>query len=244
MRAERLLARAVPDAERPLQVRGVQRDAARLLPPRRQPLLDELDPSFPLRFAPYGPKAARFEWPPWLLLTGYPKKGIEIADTIDRKAAPYSVPTELRDCWVNETANPFARCRVVLWPSHQKFNASTMPPQVCTIYEEFTFNAAGEVTFVEAWSDNIPKPPRLSTRIPGLGTSSGEIDTDLSNWKVWKPVAVKDADVNAFWIRAQNMITTGVSASLALKMEGGVDKEYTTGCYIDNKASTLGGARR
>ncbi len=59
------------------------------------------------------------------------------------------------------------------------------------IYEEFTFDDAGEVTFIEAWSDlpgdlpsavpddrwaEAPDAHRLSTRVPGLGTPNGRID--------------------------------------------------------------------
>jgi hypothetical protein len=59
----------------------------------------------------------------------------------------------------------------------------------CPIYEEFTFNDAGEVTFIEAWTDQPgylpmaaddswgegPSVTRMSTRVPGLGTPTGRI---------------------------------------------------------------------
>ena len=58
------------------------------------------------------------------------------------------------------------------------------------IYEEFTFNDAGEITFIEAWTDEPgfgPTSPtdywaegssvrRLSTKVPGLGSPEGRYD--------------------------------------------------------------------
>ena len=127
------------------------------------------DPPWP----PYSERVARWEWPPWLKLTAYTRANILATDTALR-AYP-SVVTE-RDCRAFDT-QPFARCRVV-------FVYDERPASPCPIYEEFVFNEAGEVTWIEAWSDlpglgpvDLAADPwaegegatRLSARIPGLG---------------------------------------------------------------------------
>ena len=127
----------------------------------------------------YHPQVARWEWPPWLLLTGYGADDMNgTADTL-RAFDPSTVP--VRDCRFFEQ-QPFARCYV-------EFEYEGGP---CPVYEEFTFNDAGETTFIEAWS-NLPgllpnaadDPwgersdfPRLSTRVPGLGNETGTVDLE------------------------------------------------------------------
>jgi hypothetical protein len=82
---------------------------------------------------------------------------------------------------------PFCRCHVVF-----NYSGKKVP-----IYEEFTFNNQGQITFIEAWSDYpslLPMGPgkdgiwhqtdywamgdanRLSTKLPGLGNATGLID--------------------------------------------------------------------
>jgi hypothetical protein len=124
----------------------------------------------------YAPRVARWEWDPWLLLTGYEDVNmIETAAAL-RRFDPSTVP--VRDCRFFEQ-QPFARCFV-------EFEYEEGP---CPIYEEFVFDDEGEMTFIEAWSDLpdlLPQDasdrwadaadyPRLSTRIPGLGAPGGEI---------------------------------------------------------------------
>jgi hypothetical protein len=147
----------------------------------------------------YSLLVARWEWPPWLLLTRYGKedmievsKGLKVLD-------PSTVP--IRDCRFF-TVQPFARCRVEFVYEHGP----------CPVYEEFTFNNQGQMTFIEAWSDLpglIPLEqkddwgeadgfPRLSTRIPGLGNETGLI-SKTSSWM--KQAATEDPDVADFALR-------------------------------------------
>jgi len=149
----------------------------------------------------YSDLVARWEWPPWLLLTGVGRDDmITTANTL-REVDPSTVPE--RDCRFFE-AQPFARCMVV-------FEYEGGP---CPIYEEFVFNEAGQMTFIEAWSDlpglrpqTDPADPwgeqgtiaRLSTRIPGLGNAEGRYDLD-SPWMA--DAAARDTQVADFATRA------------------------------------------
>ncbi len=127
----------------------------------------------------YSERVARWEWPPWLLLTGYGRDFTLAVDEAVLAASP-GTTVPVRDCRAFDV-QPFARCRVTM----------DYEGQPCPIYEEFTFNDAGEITFVEAWSDLPGLLPmddeadpwaegdgvgRLSTRVPGLGTATGRID--------------------------------------------------------------------
>lgn len=152
----------------------------------------------------YAELVARWEWPPWLLLTGY---GADLTLAVDAAvlAAFPGTTVPIRDCRAFEV-QPFGRCRVSI----------DYEGQPCPIYEEFTFNDAGEVTFVEAWSDQPALLPmdgeadpwaegddvvRLSTRIPGLGTASGRIDPlgdEMAR------AGESDADVADFAARTQD----------------------------------------
>jgi len=129
------------------------------------------------RVPTYDPQVARWEWPPWLLLTAYGRDDmIEVSDSL-RELDPSTVPS--RDCRFFPT-QPFARCYVVF-----EYEQGS-----CPIYEEFTFDDDGEMTFIEAWSDlpgRTPTTPddrwgeaddfpRLANRIPGLGTPDGSYD--------------------------------------------------------------------
>jgi hypothetical protein len=152
------------------------------------------------RVPDYAPDVARWEWPPWLLLTGLGAEDmISTAGTL-RNEDPSTVP--VRDCRFFDK-QPFARCYV-------EFVYEEGP---CPIYEEFTFNEAGQTTFIEAWS-NLPALlpqgeadawaeasdyPRLATRIPGLGTPKGALDI-RSQWM--REAADNDPDVADFAERA------------------------------------------
>ncbi len=148
----------------------------------------------------YSEFVARWEWPPWLLLTGLGAKDmIEVSEGL-KVLDPSTVPE--RDCRFFPV-QPFARCRVV-------FHYANGP---CPIYEEFTFNDEGEMTFIEAWSDlpgmlpqGLDDPwaeavdyPRLSTRVPGLGNSTGLIDLS-SSWMA--EASAVDPEVADFALRA------------------------------------------
>lgn len=147
-----------------------------------QRYFDTLDASADPESDPtYADLVARWEWPPWLLLTGYGRELTLAVDEVVLAAFPGTTVPE-RDCRAFDV-QPFGRCRVSI----------DYEGQTCPIYEEFSFNDAGEITFVEAWSDQPGLLPmdgeadpwaegdgveRLSTRIPGLGTTSGRIDPE------------------------------------------------------------------
>ena len=153
------------------------------------------------RLPAYAVDVARWEWPPWLLLTGLGRDDMNRTADALRDLDPSTVPQ--RDCRFFE-AQPFARCYI----SFQYERGA------CPIYEEFTFNDAGEITFIEAWSDQPGLTPitdaddpwgergtvaRLSTRVPGLGTPAGALDLE-SDWMA--EAAGSDADVADFALRA------------------------------------------
>ena len=174
----------------------------------------------------YSEQVIRWEWPPWLLLTGYTREQIIMLDKLLR-LYPSVIPE--RDCRYFDT-QPFGRCRVVFYyDSHEG--------KGCPIYEEFTFSEQGEITFVEAWSDLPGFLPtdgdadpwaegadakRLSTRIPGLGTPSGAHDLE-GEWM--KQAAQRDSDVADFVARAKDWGPTWLES---LKESG--DDLWERGC--------------
>ena len=151
----------------------------------------------------YSNVVARWEWPPWLLLTGLGKQDMLDTAEVLKVGDPSTVPE--RDCRFFPT-QPFARCYVT-------FEYADGP---CPIYEEFVFNDAGEMTFIEAWSDLPGLRPqigtddpfgergtfyRLSTRVPGLGTPDGQFDLDS---EYMADASATDASVADFALRATN----------------------------------------
>jgi hypothetical protein len=176
----------------------------------------------------YSDRVIRWEWPPWLLLTGYKKDGLITTDIL-LKLNPTSYDTI--DCRFFDT-QPFCRCHVV-------FNYSG---ETCPIYEEFTFNDQGEITFIEAWSDFeslLPMGPgddgiwddseywgmkdvnRLATKIPGLGNETGLIDVN-AGWM--KNAAQADPDIREMHKRLKDPVNTWL-VQLLTKYE-----ELRTGC--------------
>lgn len=148
----------------------------------------------------YSLMVARWEWRPWLLLTGLGNANLVLTDILLKLH-----PTRYKsiDCRAFPT-QPYGRCHVV-------FDYSG---ELCPIYEEFTFNDQGEMTFIEAWSDYPTLLPmqdaadtwaegsdvkRLATRIPGLGTATGLIDFRSP---AMQQAASEDADVADFLRRA------------------------------------------
>jgi len=174
---------------------------------------------------PYSELVARWEWPPWLKLTAFTRLDIEATDTL-LKLYPSTVPQ--RECRAFDV-QPFGRCHVV-------FRYDAHEGRGCPIYEEFTFNDAGEITFIEAWSDldgltptNSEDPwaqrggaPRLSTRIPGLGAPSGRIDL---NGDAMAAAAAGDSDVADFVRRARDW-----EAAWAVEYEAAGDDLWARGC--------------
>jgi hypothetical protein len=152
---------------------------------------------------PYAEQVARWEWPPWLKLTAFGREDIIAADTL-LTLYPSTVPE--RDCRAF-SEQPFARCRVVFYYEAHEGRG-------CPIYEEFTFNDAGEITWIEAWSDVDGLRPtasgdpwgeegieRLSARIPGLGDPEGRIDLNSPRMTA---ALVADPDVADFVARARD----------------------------------------
>ena len=146
----------------------------------------------------YSENVIRWEWHPWLKLTGYKRWMMPI----DVLPALYPTKVTNRECRFFKV-QPFCRCRV--WFEYLGIKAPVK------IYEEFTFNDFGEITFIEAWTDEVKPDPwgekgsinRLSTRIPGLGTPHGlvtESDRQLKN------LAMKDSDVKDLLQRLESPI--------------------------------------
>jgi hypothetical protein len=166
-----------------------------------------LDSSAPPGVEPdYGTLVARWEWPPWLKLTGYGRQNLIDLDQSVRQATPATLP--ILDCRAF-AVQPFARC-------HVSFQYRQGP---CPIYEEFTFDDQGGMTFVEAWSDlpgmgptadaadawaEGPGVHRLSTRVPGLGTATGVIDPASP---AMQAAAAQDPEIADFVARTQDFWT-------------------------------------
>lgn len=175
----------------------------------------------------YSELIVRWEWPPWLLLTAFGLENIESADTLLR-LYPSTIPE--RDCRFFEQ-QPFARCRVTFYYEDEAHEG-----RGCPIYEEFVFNDSGEMTFIEAWSDldgfrpmddddawaEADDVPRLSTRIPGLGTSDGLLDL---GGDAMGSAASSDGDVADFVYRANHWFE-----AWSAEMEAAGDDLWERGC--------------
>jgi len=186
---------------------------------------DTLDTSAdPENVPSYSELVARWELPPWLWLTGYGRENMVITTDLAVSLDPSTVPE--RDCRAF-SVQPFARCYVT-------FEYEEGP---CPIYEEFVFNDQGEITFIEAWSDQPeylpmgdpqdswaegPDVERLSTRIPGLGNETGLIDLDSD---AMQRAAEQDAEIADFVRRAKDFWPTYLQAA----QEAGPDY-YARGC--------------
>jgi hypothetical protein len=171
----------------------------------------------------YSPLVARWEWPPWLKLTGFGEKSMIWIDLL-LKLYPTSIP--VRDCRAFPV-QPFGRCHVVFYYQEEP----------CSIYEEFTFNDQGEMTFIEAWSDipgllptsdpsdywaEGPDVYRLSTKIPGLGNATGLIDLDSD---CLREAASINADVADFANRARFPVVSWV-----VELINSWDEMMSAGC--------------
>ena len=177
----------------------------------------------------YSALVARWEWPPWLKLTAYTQEVIAATDLLLR--LQYKSVVLERDCRAF-AVQPFARCRVVFYYDDEEHQG-----RGCPIYEEFTFNDAGEITFIEAWSDLPELLPmdaaldawaetdsvdRLSTRVPGLGRSDGEIDP---GGEVMTKAAQKDAVLADFRTRSFDFYGTWLA-----EVQAAGDDLWARGC--------------
>ena len=147
---------------------------------------DTLDSYAPRESKPiYAKKVIRWEWYPWLKLTGYKSWMMGL----DYFLTWYPTKVINRDCRHFKT-QPFARCHVTFI-----YKGHSAP---VNIYEEFTFNNLGEITFIEAWTDSEKYFPsnlttdywaesestnRLSTVVPGLGNEAGLLSPKSSSFK-------------------------------------------------------------
>ena len=171
----------------------------------------------------YSDLVARWEWPPWLLLTGYGRDNMVILTRAALRLDASTVPE--RDCRFFPT-QPFARCYVEFEYAEGR----------CPIYEEFTYSDTGEMTFIEAWSDLPGLLPfadpadrwgeatvnRLSTRVPGLGTPTGLIDPTSPEMRA---AAESDPDVADLIRRTDNF-----GAAWAEAFANAPDNLYAVGC--------------
>ena len=103
---------------------------------------DTLDTYAPRQSKPrYSKKVIRWEWYPWLKLTGYKSWMMKL----DYFLTLYPTRVINRVCQ-GFSVQPFGRCHVtfIYKGNHEPVD----------IYEEFTFNNQGEITFIEAWTDS------------------------------------------------------------------------------------------
>ena len=159
----------------------------------------------------YSVDVARWEHPPWLLLTGLGKERTRIIDDEIRKYPCICV---------NRThkffpQQPFGRSRVTFYYGQDNIDKKLNPIH---IYEEFTFNDKGEMTFIEAWTDDESETgklreldsdgwptnfARLSTQIPGLGNQNGFVNIHS---KYFNEVASKNGSLADFKFRHEHFV--------------------------------------
>ena len=164
----------------------------------------------------YSDLVIRWEWHPWLLLTGYKRTNLINTDILLKL---YPTRYDTMDCRYFEK-EPFCRCHVIFNYSGKRF----------PIYEEFTFNNKGEITFIEAWSDYPGLLPmdkkdywaqgdvikRLSTRVPGLGNATGRINLRS---RQTKEAAGKDAELADLIHRTKHPFATYIREFLKQRKE-------------------------
>ena len=187
---------------------------------------DTMDYTVPLEdWPPYSERVARWEWPPWLLLTAFGRTPMVEGNDALREIDPSTVP--VRDCRFFDH-QPFARCYVDF-----DYEVGTGP---CAIYEEFTFNEQGEITFIEAWSDLDGMRPqadddpwaedddvvRMAWKLPGLGGPEGRIDVEGS---AMTKAAKADPDVADFVAHAMDW-----EAMWLADLEAAGDDYWDRGC--------------
>ena len=141
----------------------------------------------------YSDLVVRYEFPPWLLTTGF---GVVTMKNVDEVLRLYTTDYKKIECRFFDR-QPFGRCHVVFLYGEDDLNTVEDERAECPIYEEFTFNDAGKITFIEAWTDHDGSLPmhkedywaeaddvkRLSTWIPGLGSKNGTINPSSETFK-------------------------------------------------------------
>ena len=174
----------------------------------------------------YSDFVVRWEWSPWLKLTGYTRERM-----VEHDALLVLLPSVVREreCRAFDV-NPFARCKVVFYYDAHEGRS-------CPIYEEFTFNANGEMTFIEAWSDLDGYRPmvaddawaedtavyRLSGKVPGLGYGDGRhVSLDDPSMTA---AAEADPSVADFVLHASDWATHWLADA-----EAAGDKMWEEGC--------------
>ena len=135
----------------------------------------------------YSQLSSRWEYQPTGNgLTGYGGDRMHRSDEMIRQS-PCEVTNRVYKIYDTQ---PFGRALVTFYYGD---NVETKQNPI-HIYEEFTFNSQGQITFIEAWaydasmaeSPSKPFPPddsrfpRMSRIIPGLGNSEGLIDITSS----------------------------------------------------------------
>lgn len=193
-----------------------------------QRYFDTMDRTVDHTVPDYSELVARWEWPPWLKLTAFGLDNIHATDTL---LLLYPSVVVDRDCRAFDT-QPFGRCKVTFY-----YDDASHEGRGCPIYEEFIFNDAGEVTWIEAWSDlagyrpmAVSDPwaeaadvPRLGSRVPGLGTPTGLVDLD---GEAMLAAAETDVDIADFLVRANDWYGTWTDE---LSASGG-DDMWIEGC--------------
>ncbi len=167
--------------------------------------------------AKYASHVIRWEWYPWLFLTGYKDHWM----WLDRFVILYPTKVINRECEAFQV-QPFSRCHVTF--HYLKSNSYV------DIYEEFTFNSKGEITFIEAWSDLPDLRPmnnqndywaqdksveRLSTKVPGLGSQTGKV-----NRKQIKILAKKDPELKDLLKRLRFTLYFWTKEAIRLVIKG------------------------
>ena len=177
----------------------------------------------------YSRDVVRWEHPPWLLLTGL---GRDKTFEVDGEIRKYPC------ICVNRThkffeVQPFGRSRVTFYYGEDDIKEKK---NAIHIYEEFTFNDQGEMTFIEAWTDDESETgklreldadgwptnfARLSTQIPGLGNSRGLINI---NSKYFIEAAKSNGSLADFRFRHEHFMAEVANVVASRTLEAIKDK--------------------
>ena len=84
----------------------------------------------------------RWEWHPWLLLSGYKKRDMSLIDGIDRDATPCLVTDRV---YRYNSELQMVQAKVMIYYGDVNIKART---NGFPIYEEFKFNSTGQLVFI------------------------------------------------------------------------------------------------